>query len=123
MATGYRLVNADDYSPRSPFADGVTTAPGSVSDANGFWIVDPGLRRLGLTAYFSCMIVDPDDTTDGVLLQVDYDEADIVDTIDNLGPRESAHPNYKGLKILAGTASVLYTKSGEFSAASQAAEP
>lgn len=135
MATGYRLVNASDYSPKRPFADGVTTAVGSVSDAGGFWIVDPGVRWLGLIAYFSCSITSAEtDVTTGVIVQVDYDPLDVIDTLtlreewqqgtSEWGVMIPASPKtFVGKKITAGTVSDLYTKSFEFAAASATPEP
>ncbi len=115
MATGYRLALASDYSPARPFADGVTTSPGTVSET--FWVMSPGLRFCALAAYFRV-----EGTV--VLQQVTYDEGDVVET-KTLGREwDGASPQqFAGKKITAGTVSDLYTTSAEFSAAALTAEP
>jgi len=118
VATGWRLVNADDYSPHKPFADGVSTSPGTVSGP--FWVVTPGLRWLALIAVF-CPLQGPGDVSTVILQEVEFDMGDVIDT---LVLKEAPSPMPRtGFKITSGTVSDFETASAVFTDIVNAPEP
>ena len=104
MATGYRLAYADDYAPAGPFADGVTTTPGTVSES--FWVLNAGegLAWLGRIAYYQ-----PEATM--VIQTVTYDAGDVIRT-----QAVKADGRKVGTAISGGTVEDTYTTGADFSA-------
>jgi hypothetical protein len=115
MATGWRVADATTYEGL-PSPRGIATPPGAVSEP--FWIVDPGKRFACLL--LALMIQDGE----GVLLEVDYDEADVLE--ERLLHHEAAGApwfpgspphgtpedpvQFRARKISAGTVSVALTE-------------
>jgi hypothetical protein len=96
MATGYRLAKVTTYAPGWTAADSVSTPPGSISDAGGFWVTT-SLKFAALCAVFRV----PDTH---VVQEVSYDVGDVLESSDYNG----------GVRISAGTASDLLTTQDEF---------
>jgi hypothetical protein len=127
MARGWRLVNADDYSPHSPFADGVSTPPGTVSET--FWVVSPGLRWLGLIGAFCSLQGGLGDVSSVIIQEVEFSEDDVVETMTlkqepvNGAGVPASPKTYMGKKITSGTVSDLAMASAIFTDYALSPEP